>query len=108
MTYGDLNNAISTLASRIFSTTIIGCTIILIATIIIFAIYYVLSHKQIKEMEKAHSYYQIILMDLRMPIMDDYQATETIRHLDDRPDGKDIPILAMTEMIKKIKKYINK
>ena len=40
--------------------------------------------------------------------MDDYQATETIRHLDDRPDGKDIPILAMTEMIKKIKKYINK
>lgn len=38
MPHGDLDNAISTLASRRFSTTIIGCTIILIATIIIFAI----------------------------------------------------------------------
>lgn len=45
---------------------------------------------------KAPGYYQIILMDIRMPIMDGYQATEMIRNLEDRPDGKEIPILAMT------------
>lgn len=54
--------------------------------------------KQCVEMFKAKepNYYQLILMDLRMPIMDGYQATEMIRNLADRPDGKDIPILAMT------------
>ena len=39
-------------------------------------------------------FYDAILMDLRMPVMTGYEATEAIRKLD-RPD-KDIPIIAMT------------
>ena len=39
-------------------------------------------------------YYDAILMDLRMPVMDGYHAAEAIRSLD-RPD-KDLPIIAMT------------
>ncbi len=46
--------------------------------------------------EKEQGYYQIILMDIRMPVMDGYQATSAIRNMENRPDGKDIPILAMT------------
>ena len=37
----------------------------------------------------------MILMDLRMPIMNGYEATEAIRAMD-RPDAKQIPIIAMT------------
>ena len=40
-------------------------------------------------------YYDIILMDVRMPVMDGLTATRTIRALD-RPDAKTIPIIAMT------------
>lgn len=40
-------------------------------------------------------YYDAILMDLRMPVMTGYEATEAIRKLE-RPDAKDIPIIAMT------------
>jgi signal transduction histidine kinase/ActR/RegA family two-component response regulator len=40
-------------------------------------------------------FYQVILMDIRMPIMDGFTAVRTIRSLD-RPDAKDIPIIAMT------------
>ena len=40
-------------------------------------------------------YYDAILMDIRMPVMDGLTATETIRALD-RADAKTIPILAMT------------
>lgn len=40
-------------------------------------------------------YYDAILMDLRMPIMNGYEATERIRN-GSRQDGKDIPIIAMT------------
>lgn len=39
-------------------------------------------------------YYSAILMDVRMPVMDGYQATAAIRGLE-RPDA-DIPIIAMT------------
>lgn len=39
--------------------------------------------------------YDAILMDLRMPAMNGYQATKAIRALD-RPDAKNIPIIAMT------------
>lgn len=39
--------------------------------------------------------YDLILMDLRMPEMDGYQATRAIRALD-RPDAASIPIIAMT------------
>lgn len=39
--------------------------------------------------------YQCILMDVMMPNMDGYEATEAIRELD-RPDAKRVPIIAMT------------
>ena len=40
-------------------------------------------------------YYDAVLMDVRMPVMDGLCATEAIRGLD-RPDAKTIPIIAMT------------
>ena len=40
-------------------------------------------------------YYQIVLMDVRMPVMDGYQATKEIRSLENKQLA-DIPILAMT------------
>lgn len=39
--------------------------------------------------------YDIILMDVQMPVMDGYQATEAIRK-SDHPRAKTIPIIAMT------------
>ena len=39
--------------------------------------------------------YALILMDLRMPVMNGYEATAAIRALD-RPDSRSIPIIAMT------------
>lgn len=43
----------------------------------------------------APGYYDAILMDIRMPIMDGLQATVNIRHLN-KADAKVIPIIAMT------------
>ena len=40
-------------------------------------------------------YFDAILMDIRMPMMDGLQATMNIRHWN-RPDAKHIPIVAMT------------
>jgi PAS domain S-box-containing protein len=40
-------------------------------------------------------YYDAVLMDIRMPVMDGYGAAKAIRALD-RPDAKAVPIIAMT------------
>ena len=40
--------------------------------------------------------YDLILMDIMMPEMNGYETTKAIRNLPDRPDGKEIPIIAMT------------
>lgn len=40
-------------------------------------------------------YYQAILMDIRMPVMDGLEATRHIR-ISEKPDARSIPIIAMT------------
>ena len=42
-----------------------------------------------------HGYYQLVLMDVQMPVMNGYEATREIRALEDR-ELAGIPILAMT------------
>jgi signal transduction histidine kinase len=39
------------------------------------------------------THFDVVLMDLQMPVMDGFQATAAIRDL---PEGKDIPIIALT------------
>ncbi len=41
------------------------------------------------------NYYDLILMDIQMPVMDGYKATQVIRKMDD-PEKANIPIIAMT------------
>lgn len=40
-------------------------------------------------------YYNLIFMDIQMPVMDGYEATSQIRSLD-KPDSKSIPIVALS------------
>ena len=53
--------------------------------------------KQALEMFEASGigYYEAILMDVRMPVMDGYEATRAIRSLA-REDAATVPIIAMT------------
>ena len=45
--------------------------------------------------EKTEGYFDAILMDIMMPVMDGLTATKTIRSLK-HPDAETIPIIAMT------------
>ena len=44
---------------------------------------------------KPLNYYDLVFMDVQMPVLDGYEATRKIRSLD-RPDAKTVPIIAMT------------
>ena len=43
----------------------------------------------------APGYYEVILMDVRMPVLNGYEATQAIRRLQ-RADAQQVPIVAMT------------
>ena len=50
----------------------------------------------VRKMEQAHpGQYDLILMDIQMPVMNGYEAAKRIRALDNK-DVSDIPIVAMT------------
>ena len=40
--------------------------------------------------------YDVIILDIMMPKMNGYEATKAIRALQNRPDARTIPIIAMT------------
>ena len=46
--------------------------------------------------DTAPGTFDLILMDIMMPEMNGYEVAKAIRNLPDRPDGKEIPIIAMT------------
>jgi signal transduction histidine kinase/CheY-like chemotaxis protein len=45
--------------------------------------------------ESAENEYDVVFMDIQMPVMDGYKATESIRHLP-RQDAKVVPIVAIS------------
>ncbi len=45
--------------------------------------------------DRPENYYDIIFMDIQMPLMDGYQAARKIRAME-RPDAASVPIIAMT------------
>lgn len=60
--------------------------------------------RAVEEVER--STYDVILMDLQMPEMDGYEATERIRTLDD-PSKRQIPIIALTAAaLKEVKEKV--
>ncbi len=60
--------------------------------------------RAVEEVKK--STYDVILMDLQMPEMDGYEATEKIRALDD-PSKRQIPIIALTAAaLKEVKEKV--
>ena len=46
--------------------------------------------------DTAPGTFDLILMDIMMPEMNGYETTKAIRNLPERPDGKEIPVIAMT------------
>ncbi|WP_187361990.1 response regulator [Anaerofustis stercorihominis] len=48
-----------------------------------------------KYLINKENYYDLIIMDIRMPIMNGYEATEKIRN-SGRDDSETVPIIAMT------------
>ena len=46
-------------------------------------------------LESSTNYYALVLMDIRMPVMDGYEATRQIRETE-RSDAKSVPIVAMS------------
>ena len=46
--------------------------------------------------ENSANTFDLILMDIMMPRMNGYEAASAIRAMPDRPDGRTIPIIAMT------------